>query len=235
MDALSAGEKDAAMEIAKSLEADFASNIAEIQKLETQKTEAIESRDKAKSKLRDVAGKFGVDAGELTADKIDELIGGKKDTSGIEAKYKAEFEAMATKLEQTESSYKSKLQSAIIDKELLQFGTQSNVAQGKALNMLTNLLKDGASIEDGGIVYRDGEALIRNDKGRPMSIKDKFESIKSSGEYDFLFAPSVKEGGGKPPNVGGNNGGARTIPRAQFDSMSHAERAAFVKDGGRPV
>ena len=49
-----------------------------------------------------------------------------------------------------------------------------------------------------------------------------------------VIAAPINSGGG----LGGSNGGKggdKTVTRQQFDGMGHAERASFVKDGGKVV
>lgn len=62
------------------------------------------------------------------------------------------------------------------------------------------------------------------------------EAIKAFLDTDdgkhYRAAP-VNGGGGAPG--GGGQAGAKTVTRSQFDGMSHVDRSAFAKDGGKVV
>ena len=51
----------------------------------------------------------------------------------------------------------------------------------------------------------------------------------------FAVKDNGKGGGGKPPNGQGGKPGQKTVKRSEFDAMSHPDRAAFSKDGGKVV
>jgi hypothetical protein len=50
---------------------------------------------------------------------------------------------------------------------------------------------------------------------------------------DF-FTPTTQSGGGASGS-GINNGGGKTMPKSQWDTLDHKAQAAFIKDGGKPV
>lgn len=59
------------------------------------------------------------------------------------------------------------------------------------------------------------------------------EWSKSDEGKHFIAAPNNSGGG----STGGGNagGGGKTMPRAQFDKISSAEKAVFLKDGGKLI
>lgn len=85
----------------------------------------------------------------------------------------------------------------------------------------------------------DGNARVMSDDGKsPMvgsgpnggaTLADLAKQLAS--KIPHLVADNGKGGGGKSHQQGGD--GVKTIPRAQFDSMSQGERASFFKSGGK--
>lgn len=64
--------------------------------------------------------------------------------------------------------------------------------------------------------------------------KDYITSFLDSDEGKHFRAAPINGGGGAPGGAAGGTGG-KTLTRAQFDALSHPERATFSKDGGKVV
>ena len=63
--------------------------------------------------------------------------------------------------------------------------------------VLANTVHD----EQLGWVYRENDVTLHNaGTGKPMTIADKFDSIKSSGTIDMFLADTSNSGGGKTPS-----------------------------------
>jgi hypothetical protein len=210
------GDNEAAVDIAKALEADFNANVEEIGKLESKFSEAVTTRDKTKSRLRELAEAAGVD--ELTADALADLKkGGKGDD-----KLQAEIERLAKQLETATSEYESKLgesnaryQSAIIDRELTKLGAGTGVIDG-AIDDVVRYLKDGAEVDgsDGSrIVYMKDGVQERGANGRPMTIGDKLEALRES--KPFYFKAQGQGGSGDPHKGGGGESQPMTFKERQ--------------------
>jgi len=82
---------------------------------------------------------------------------------------------------------------------------------------------------DDGPVTR---VLDKNGKPSAMSIDEFKAEIKSTEYLAPMLLGSKANGSGKPGKAGAT--AKVTIPRAEFDAMSQTERAAFIKEGGRP-
>ncbi len=76
----------------------------------------------------------------------------------------------------------------------------------------------------------DGKYVVMiGDKPASEHIK----SILDSDDGKYFKAAAANGGGGAPG--GGGTPGSKTVTREQFDAMSHVDRSAFAKDGGKVV
>lgn len=105
----------------------------------------------------------------------------------------------------------------------------------EALDMVANFASSRIMYSD------DGSMQIRTSDGKPMvgtgdnhtaTISDLVSDIV--GTMPFAVKDSGKGGGGKPPQDGGKPP-SKTATRAEFDGMSHFDRASFSKSGGKVV
>lgn len=85
---------------------------------------------------------------------------------------------------------------------------------------------------------KNGEAttVVLDADGKPsaQSLKELGEEIANDKRFAPLIVGSRASGGG----ANGSGGGAantKTVTRSEFDAMSHVERAAHAKDGGKVV
>ena len=190
----------------------------------------MQTRDKAKGKLKEISGVFGVDSDELTTDKLKELIKTAKadDASKAEIanlqKLLADKEAeYSDKLTQSESRFRDKL----IEVEIAKLGAGNDVVNDRALQIVINSLKDCATIDNGNIVYRDANGTtIRNGSGQPLSIAEKMAQFKADVNNSFLFKATSNGGGGTSTSGNGGNGSKKR------SEMSHAEKGKYIKEHG---
>lgn len=88
--------------------------------------------------------------------------------------------------------------------------------------------------EDGTpkVMTSDGKPMIGNGADHGATLADLAGELAKAKAY--AVRDDGKGGGGKPP---GSNGGtpAKTVTRAQWDTMGHADRATFSKEGGKVV
>lgn len=86
--------------------------------------------------------------------------------------------------------------------------------------------------EDGSpkVLTSDGKPMIGSGADHGATLADLAKELAEAKPY--AVRDQGKGGGGKQP---GSNGGTpqKTVTRAQFDAMSHTERATFSKDGGK--
>ena len=67
------------------------------------------------------------------------------------------------------------------------------------------------------------------------TVADLAKELAASEEGQLLVKDRGISGGGKPPASQGGNAGSKTMPDAEFRKLSQTARAAFIKNGGRPI
>jgi len=185
-------------------------------------------RDKLKEldKVKDVLGvdkNLAIDEtileAKLKANTSEEL-------KGIEDKYNTIIANLNTKFDNDVVQYKSKiseyeksLNTLTIENKLAGILPSINAQEG-AIDDIKNNLLIGAVIEGDNILFKDGDTIIRNEKGFTMTIADKLETIKKQKPY--LFKLDVSAGSGttnsginKSANTGLTDFGSKMIDRAK--------------------
>ena len=198
--------------------------IKKINTLEGKNSEILGSRKEKDAKYSEMLSLLGVD--ELTAEAITDF---KKSDKGDE-KSLAEIsnlqkllETANTNLQSTTSDYETKLSTMALDNEIANSGIGANVANKEMFGIVTGLVKQGAVYKDGNIVYLNPDKTTAyNADGKPMTITDKMNSLKSDASYAGLFKPDINGGGGKPPNGGG--GGKPPTDNMTADQKMEAGR-----------
>ena len=226
---LDEGKIDDVKSVLNEFRPQFEKTVGDLKSFEGKFNEAVQTRDKAKSKLKDISGLFGVDSEELTTDKLKELL---KTAKGDDAS-KAEIENLTKLIAQKENEYnsnlndyKAKFTDKLIEVEIAKLGAGNDVVNDRALQLVIESLKNGATIDDGNIVYRDANgATLRNGNGQPLSIAEKMAQFKSDQSNSFLFKATSNGGGGSQSS----NGGAGSKNRS---SMIHAEKGKFIQEHG---
>ena len=105
----------------------------------------------------------------------------------------------------------------------------------EALDMVANFATSRIMYaEDGSLQIRtsDGKPMVGTGENHTATISDLVTDIV--GNMPFAVKDSGKGGGGKPPENGGKPN-HQTVTRADWDSMSHVQRAEFSKSGGKVV
>jgi hypothetical protein len=207
------GDNAEALELIKSLEETSTSNVDRINTLERQVSDVTETRDKfkiANTHIKDVLGLDVVNE-ELIDEALAKLKGGKGDEASLAEI--ANLKDLLTKSEgeknQLTQSYEGKISTMALDNEIANSGIGANVLNEAMFGIVTGLIKQGASYNDGKIVYKneDGSTVYGADK-QPLTLSGKMESLKSDPSYAGLFKPVSNPGGGAPtgnPVPGGNN------------------------------
>jgi hypothetical protein len=127
------------------------------------------------------------------------------------------------KLTQSEAMFKDKL----IEVEIAKLGAGNDVVNDRALKLVIDSLKDGATIDSGEIVYRDASgAIIRNATGRPLTIAEKMAQFKADTSNSFLFKATSNGGGGSQ----NSNGGGGSLKRGE---MNHSQKAEYISKHGQ--
>ena len=207
----------------------------------------------------DVKGQLQEKLQEFTQAQIDEHVQGLKakneellaekrraqqEKEKIDAEAKAERERIAAENGQFKELYESQKEEA---NQLRSTIEQMNQAvaqqkiQGEASRLASSLTKDTARAQllEKEISQRlqlvDGEVKVVDESGQltVSTLDDLSANIKQS--YPFLVDGSQAQGGGAARSQGGADVGAREMSRDDFEQMSPAKKAEFMKSGGKLV
>lgn len=92
-------------------------------------------------------------------------------------------------------------------------------------------------LESGEVVAYDGSGNKLFSRAKPGEVAGFDEALEiivdAYPHRDSILKSSGASGGGASNAAGGGGGGAKTIPRAQFDSMAPQQQMAHVKGGGK--
>lgn len=178
--------------------------------------------------------------------KNDELLAEKKAIQRakeeLDARARMEAEELAKKQNNFEQLYQSQKQEAdslrAKIEEMNQLAVRQTV-QTQASRVAGSLTKDvnKAKLLEEKISQRltlmDGEVRVTDANGQltVSTIDDLVSSIKT--EFPFLVDGIQASGGGAARSQGGAGATGKEISRAEFDGMKQADRAKFLKDGGK--
>lgn len=85
--------------------------------------------------------------------------------------------------------------------------------------------------------YEDDQVKVTDESGSLTiaSIDQLTEEFRANDRFASLVTGSQANGGGAASQQGTNGGADKTATRSSFEAMSHPERAAFAKDGGKVI
>lgn len=227
---LDAGKVDEVKTAITQFKPQFEKTVSDLTAYEGRFNEAVQTRDKAKGKLKEISSVFGIEADELTPDKLKEMI----KTAKSDDASKAEIANLQKLLESTQNEYNQKLTQSeamlkdkLIEVEIAKLGAGNDVVNDRALKLVIDSLKDGATIDNGEIIYRDASgATIRNASGRPLSIAEKMAQFKADTNNSFLFKATSNGGGGSQ----NSSGGGGSLRRGE---MNHSQKAEYISKHGQ--
>ena len=207
-------------------------NTDKINTLERKAGEFKTSLDKFKLGNTLIKTSLGIDT--LNEETLNEALSNLKGGKGDE-KLTAEIANLKTLLETANSDkttqsneYESKLQTMALDNAISNSSVGANVANEAMFGIVKNLIKDGATYENGEIVYKNSDGTTAfSGSGKPMNINDKISALKSDANYAGLFKPDANGGSGTPPQ---NNGGSTGLKRG---SMNHSEKGKYIAEHGQ--
>jgi hypothetical protein len=147
------------------------------------------------------------------------------------------------KLDAMKNDYETKLTGAQQRfQALVQQRTQSDLKAELAkagvvpegLDMLATFAAQRIQYHEDGtpkVLSPDGKPMIGSGPDHGATLSDLAAELAKSMPY--LVKDAAKGGGGKPPNSNGGKPDAPNVTRAQWDQMSHVDRAAHSKSGGK--
>jgi len=222
---LEAGDTDKALETAKALQPKFDKTVSDLNGYETKFVDAVSTRDKAKAKLNSLVDALGLTVEDATPEAVEALIKkGKTDET-----LKAEIDDLKKLLKANEDNHKLALADKdkaftekLLEVDISKVGLTANVVNEKALSMVVEALKSGATLEDGAIVYKDQNGVIVKDAtGQPITVGQRLEQFKADESNAFLFKATTNGGGGS------QNGGTTTAKK--WADLSTAEKVDLHK------
>lgn len=225
---LNDGKIDEVKSAIESFKPEFEKTIGDLKTYESRFNEAKEGRDKVKGRLKELSEVFGVNVDELNAERIKELMKSGKGDDASKAEIenltkllKAKDDEITEKLSEAETRFRDK----VIETEIAKIGLTSNVVNEKALGLVIQALKDGATIEDGEIIYRGSDgAILRNGNGRPFTVSEKMAQFQSDPANAFLFKATTGGGGGSQSG-NGSGGGNKSL----LGAKTKEERMAIIQ------
>lgn len=210
-------DNEEAVALVKGLQTSSESLTKEVNRLELVANEAIDKRNKIKSVVK---GTLGVD--EITEEALKSLISSSKGDD----KSKAEIENLQKQLAELanskvtiEQSYKQKIQTMNLEREIASLGISDEVIPTK-LDYLNFRVRQGLSFNDDGMpMFLNDDGSTKYVNGKPMTLQDRYSEILEK-EPD-LFKPNTKSGTG-------GQGGHSTVGKA-FADMTESEKVALYR------
>lgn len=188
------------------------------------------------------ARKEAEQAAKELKDRLAELEAKLEEGGRASAKDKGDIEALEKsyqeKIGKLEKGYQEKidglqgnLQRILVDSQAETLASELAV-QGSA-SVLVPHIRSRLSVEE-----RDGEfkTVVLDAEGKPsaLDLNDLKQEITANSAYAPIIVGSKASGSGAS---GGGSGGAaqQSVTREQWESMSHVDRAAFSKGGGKVI
>lgn len=180
----------------------YKTNLDRLTYLEKDKQKAIEKRDSIKSLIK---SKLGLE--EISEESIEQYIQSKSSNDGdiknltsmIEA-LKGEKDSIKNELVNTRNGYR-------FEKALTSIGAIEETENSKAYDIVLEEIRRNAVFDESGqILFKDKDGItVRNSDGSPMSLSDKYNQLKDSSEFSFLFKTKrSKAGSGATSSVNVN-------------------------------
>lgn len=200
-------------------------NLDKISSLELDRNKAIEKRDRISSMVKNT---FGLD--ELTEENLSKIAKGDKDPDPV---LKAEIEKMSTMTEMLKaekdalnSKYTDTVNRYKIEKSLAGLGAIEDTENQRAYDILLNEVTQGADFDDeGNLVFKANDGTtVRTADGSAMSLSDRYNQVKDSDEFQFLFKTKRSKSGSG--SSGGNSGGSKLT---SLKGLNDVERTRLYK------
>jgi len=204
---------------------------------EAQKDEAIESRDKAKAKLKlsndklsEIQTNLSLED-DFTLEDIQSKIKKVDNSDEIEAKYKGDIEQLRTALSDKENEMldlSTKFDDTMFTNAISQSGIMNGyVSDTMARNNIIAMYKENTVFEDGNIYAKDtatGKVATDLTTGAKLGLDSVMEHINSGLDSMYLTTDIKANGGGTPPN----NGNIKTGKK--FNDYNSTELVAMNRD-----
>lgn len=177
--------------------------------------------------------------GDLDPDAAKAAIEAKQAAEDEKLKAEGQFEELKKKLEERHAA---ELQTATAREQSL----LSNLHRERLINYLTT--KEGDKVLPERAIYAYGDLkeqieLASDDSGFSLKLKGGIGDAKEletvveglKAKSPFLFAADGASGSGASGSGNGGGTSAKTMPHAQWKTLTPQAQAAFIKEGGKPV
>jgi hypothetical protein len=190
-----------------------------------------ESKSELETQLREI---LGLDSNTpINIELIKSKLNSKKDDNlkEIEEKYNEiinnlnkQILELEQRLESEVSQYSSKVKDLELNNKISTVLPNLNIQEG-AMEDVLRYLKENATLNDKGeIIYKEGDIILRDNKGQELTLQGKIEQLMETKKY--LFKSDVKQGGGLNHfGSGGSNGnltdfGSKLLQRARTKGLN---------------
>lgn len=200
-------------------------NLDRISYLEKELNGTISKRDRQAELIK---AKLGVD--EISEEAIEKALGSKSKQGSAEFEAeKSKLESMVAMLQTEKESLSSKFESTVnlhkIERGLNAIGASKETNGSVAYDILLQNVTQGASFEGGELVFKANDGTtVRNADGTPMSLADKYNQIKDTDEFKFLFVESKPKSGSGTTGTRGGSGGITSLA-----GLNDSQRLALFK------
>ena len=210
------GDNQEALEVIKSLESASTANVERINSLESQVNDIKSTRDKYKQGNSLVKDLLGLE--NINEESLSEFLSNNKAGKGDE-KLTAELDNLKQLLEKANNEkesiateYEGKLSNMALTNAIRDLGIGSLASSPIAEQTILNYLKEGATLEDGKIVYKKEDGSTVYNGTSIMTPAEKLESLKSDENWKPFIKADINSGSGtrepqsasNTSNFGGN-------------------------------
>lgn len=194
---------------------------AQVKAFEAEKAKILANRDEVLGELKTFKQKAR-EAEEAAEAARKEKLQKEGDHEQLYKSSEAEREKLANQLQELQNNiYQEK-----VGNQAMKLAAE--MADGYNAELLAEQIQKRLKYTDDGVKVTDasGELTV-------SSLDDLKAEFKNSERFQALLRGNQASGGGAP----GGKGGAdhKQVTRSQFDSMDHAKRSKFVKDGGKVI
>lgn len=209
----------------KEIEQSQAANLSRIAFLEKDIQNAIDKRERQATLV-----KSKLNLNELTDEALESAISdlSKKSSSGFEAE-KNKLEGLINTLQTEKENLNKQLVDVsnrfTIEKKLNELGASKEVKGAKAFEILMDEATKGAVFENNELIFKANDGTtVRNADGTPTTLADRYNQLKESSDFMFLFEePKTKSGSG----IGNTkNVGSKPV---SLDTLNYEQRIALFK------
>ena len=207
-------KKEAAGKLIEAVKAKITALDGEVNKQESQKLEAIKTRDEAKAKLKEVSSKVGADDKVTIEEAIENLKKSRSksdDNTAIKdkeiAQLQSELQTITEKTKGLEQKHRQETLKLLLEKDTATLLTKYK-AKTNATGYITDHILKLAQFEEGQIKFKNTDGTTLRFEGKDASVEDVIKSMKEGevkSKESMFFDITIEQSG-----PGHNKGGEAT-------------------------